>query len=227
MMQQLMESLEQLQKTYAGKTDEELAELAAVAYDLIDPASQVLRAEIAKRGLKITLKQAADARPEHEDPDSNPIRRIAFTYLIAPPLFMIISLLAILLAPVVIVLYWLHRMALYGLIWLLWLPRGKDVLLVYSDSTIWYDYMTTQVVPFVQNRAVILNWSERRKWSKWSFPVHVFRSFGGTNEFNPMVAVFRPFRRVRMFRFWAAFKEWKHGDTEPVTRLREDLLQSL
>jgi DNA-directed RNA polymerase subunit M/transcription elongation factor TFIIS len=72
-----MESLEQLQKTYAGKTDEELAELASDAYDLMEPAPQVLRAEIAKRGLKITLNQAADARPEpstsqaeDEDPDS-------------------------------------------------------------------------------------------------------------------------------------------------------------
>lgn len=77
-----MESLEQLQKTYAGMTDEELAELASDAYDLMEPAPQVLQAEIAKRGLKITLKQAADAEPErstsqnededeHEDPDSN------------------------------------------------------------------------------------------------------------------------------------------------------------
>jgi hypothetical protein len=83
MMQQLMESLEQLQKTYAGKTDQELAELASDAYDLIEPAPQVLRAEIAKRGLKITLKQAADARPERsitededEDADS-PLRVVA------------------------------------------------------------------------------------------------------------------------------------------------------
>jgi hypothetical protein len=101
------------------------------------------------------------------------------------------------------------------------------VLLVFSDSPIWHDYMTTQVVPLVHNRAVILNWSERHKWSKWSFSVHVFRSFDGTNEFNPMVAVFRPFRRARLFRFWSAFKDWKRGDTEPVARLREELSQSL
>jgi hypothetical protein len=130
-------------------------------------------------------------------------------------------------AAVVLVLYWLHRMALYGLIWLLWLPRGKDVLLVYSDSPIWHDYMTTQVIPLVQDRAVILNWSERHKWSTWSFSVHVFRSFGGNNEFCPMVGVFQPFRRARLFRFWSPFKELKRGDKEPVTRLRLELLQSL
>ena len=149
-------------------------------------------------------------------------RRIAVTALIVVLLPIIIPF-----AATVLVLYWLHKMALYGLIWLLWLPRGKDVLLVYSDSPIWHDYMTTQVIPLVQNRAVILNWSERHKWSKWSFSVHVFRSFGGTNDFNPMVAVFQPFRRARLFRFWSAFKELKRGDNEPVTRLRLDLLQSL
>ena len=152
----------------------------------------------------------------------SPTRRIALTALIVVLMPIIIPF-----AAVVLVLYWLHRVALYGLIWLLWLPRGKDVLLVHSDSPIWHDYMTTQVVPLVQNRAVILNWSQRHKWSKWSFSVHVFHSFGGTNEFNPMVAIFRPFRRARMFRFWSAFKDWKRGDAEPVTRLREDLLQSL
>jgi DNA-directed RNA polymerase subunit M/transcription elongation factor TFIIS len=62
-----MESLEQLQKTYAAKTDEELAELASDARDLMEPAPKVLQAEIAKRGLKITLKQAADAQPEQDE----------------------------------------------------------------------------------------------------------------------------------------------------------------
>jgi hypothetical protein len=135
--------------------------------------------------------------------------------------------LIVLVGAVVLVLYLLHRAALYCFIWLLWLPKGKDVLLVQSDSPIWHDYMTTQVLPLVLDRAVVLNWSERHKWTKWSFPVHVFRSFAGTKEFNPIIVVFRPFRRARVFRFWSAFKHWKHGDTEPVTHLREKLLQIL
>jgi hypothetical protein len=131
------------------------------------------------------------------------------------------------LAAVVLCLFFLHRMVLYMLIWLLWLPKGKDVLLVYSDSPIWHDYMTSQVLPLVRERAVILNWSERRKWPKWSFSVHVFHSFGGRQEFNPLVAVFRPFRPARLFRFWSAFKDWKRGYTEPVERLRNDLFLGL
>jgi hypothetical protein len=124
--------------------------------------------------------------------------------------------------------FWvLHRICLYLLVWALWLPKGKDTLFVYSDSPIWGEYMKEQVLPMVQERAVVLNWSERKKWRTWSFQAHVLRSFGSSQEFNPMVVLFRPFRRAQTFRFWSAFKHWKRGDTEPVERLRNELLINL
>jgi hypothetical protein len=97
------------------------------------------------------------------------------------------------------------------------------VLFVYSDSPIWHDYMTTEVLPMLSNRAVVLNWSQRKQWPKLSLAVHVFRSLGGEKEFNPLVVVFRPFRRAKLFRFWSAFKEWKRGHTEAVEKLKCDL----
>lgn len=127
------------------------------------------------------------------------------------------------LALFVFVLYLLYRGALYMLVWVLWLPKGKDVLFVYSDSPIWREYMTTQVLPLVQKRAVVLNWSERKTWSKRTLGPAVFRHFGGAREFNPLLVVFRPLRRARVFRFWEAFKDWKRGYTEPVERLRQDI----
>jgi hypothetical protein len=47
------------------------------------------------------------------------------------------------LALVAIVLHLLYRITLYLLIWALWLPRGKDILFVYSNSPIWNEYMAT------------------------------------------------------------------------------------
>ena len=125
------------------------------------------------------------------------------------------------------ILFPLHRATLNLLIWLLWIPRGKDVLLVYSDSPIWRDYMRTQVLPLVQERAVVLNWSERKSWPRWSAAHSAFRSFGGGREFNPLVVVYRPFRRAQCFRFFSPFKDWKRGNTEPVERMRQDLIRSL
>lgn len=124
--------------------------------------------------------------------------------------------------------FWLmHRVTLYLLVWMLWLPKGKDILFVYSDSPIWKEYMTQQLLPLVQERAIVLNWSERSRWRKWSLSVRVFRSIGGSREFNPMVILFRPLRRARTFRFWSAFREWKHNKTELVERLRNEMFLHL
>ena len=131
------------------------------------------------------------------------------------------------LALITIALHLLYRITLYFLVWALWLPRGKDILFVYSDSPISHEYMATQVLPLVQERAVVLNWSERRGWGRWSLDVAVFRHFGGGREFSPLVILFRPVRRARVFRFWPAFNDWKRGRKEPVERLRQDLLISL
>jgi len=123
--------------------------------------------------------------------------------------------------------YWMYRITLYLLIWLSWLRNGKDVLFVYSDSPIWHEYMTTQILPSVQERAVVLNWSERKTWQKWSLEVRVFHMLSGENDFNPMVMLFRPFRGAKSFLFFSAFKEWKHGETKKVEQLRSELMQAL
>lgn len=54
-----MENFDHLQHTYAGMTDDELADVASDAYDLTEIAQQVLRAEISRRGLKIELQNSA------------------------------------------------------------------------------------------------------------------------------------------------------------------------
>lgn len=119
------------------------------------------------------------------------------------------------------------RALLYLLVWALWLPKGKDILFVYSDSPIWREYIATRVLPLVQERSVVLNWSERKKWSRWSLGVAVFHHFGGAGDFNPLVILFQPLRVARVFRFWSAFKDWKRGYKEPVERLQQELSTAL
>jgi hypothetical protein len=113
---------------------------------------------------------------------------------------------------------------LYLSVCLFWLPRGKNVLAIYSDSPIWHEYMSTQILPLVSDRAVVLNWSERKRWKRFSLAVLVFRFFAGRRDFNPMVIVFRPFRRAQKIRFWPAFQDWKRGYTMPVDQLRQRLI---
>ena len=136
-------------------------------------------------------------------------------------------LLILLLAAIAIILHFLHKITVYILVWVLWLPKGKDVLVVYSDSPVWHDYMSAEVLRVVMERAVVLNWSRRKKWPRWSFAAHVFRTFGGHREFRPLGIVFRPLRRAEVFRLWQAFKDWKQGRKEPLEQLRERLLATL
>ena len=142
---------------------------------------------------------------------------------------LIILLLPIILPLLTLGLVWslLNTGVVYLLVWVWWLPRGKDVLYVSSDSPIWKDYMEAEIFPLVAERAVVLSWSARSKWPTWSFAVRVFRTFGRGRDFNPMVVLFRPFRRAKIFRFLPAFQERKHGNSANVEQLRRDLLQAL
>ena len=82
------------------------------------------------------------------------------------------------LAIVVLLLHLLNKAVVDLLVWMWWLPRGKDVLYVSSDSLNWKEYMEAEIFPLVAERAVVLNRSGRSKWPKWSFPVRVFDTFG-------------------------------------------------
>lgn len=48
---------------------------------------------------------------------------------------LIVALLPLIL--LALLLFALRRAILYALVWLLWLPKGKDTLVVYSNSPIW------------------------------------------------------------------------------------------
>jgi hypothetical protein len=135
--------------------------------------------------------------------------------------------LVILLSPILIIavlLYVLWGIVLSLAIWLTW--RKKIALFVYSDRPIWKEYIEREILPYIQDRAVILNWSERRSW-KPSLAVSAFRYFSGYRNFNPLGIVFRPFRLVRTYRFFEAFREFKWGDPRNVEKVKSELFEAL
>lgn len=135
----------------------------------------------------------------------------------------------VLLSPLILVgaiLYGLSGLVLYVAIWLGWCLRGRHVLLVYSDSPIWREYIEKEILPRLEGRAVVLNWSERKRW-KNSLAVLAFRRFGGWRAFNPLVVVFRPFQFAKVFRFFEPFQEFKHGNSEKVGKMKTELFEAL
>jgi hypothetical protein len=139
----------------------------------------------------------------------------------------LITLLLIILSPIVIIpvlLYFLWGAILYLTIWLT--SKKQFVVFVHSDSPTWKDYIEREILPYLKDRAVTLNWSERGHW-KNSLAVLAFRYFGGFRNFNPMGMIFRPFRFVKTYRFFEAFKEFKHGNPKNVEKLKEELFEAI
>jgi hypothetical protein len=138
-------------------------------------------------------------------------------------------LLLVLLSPLVLVaaiLYALSGLVLYVSIWLGWCLRGRHVLFVYSDSPIWREYVEKEILPRLEGQAVVLNWSERKRWNI-SLAVLAFRRFGGWRAFNPIAVVFEPFHRAKVFRFFEPFQDLKHGKPSKLERMRTEFLEAV
>lgn len=95
-------------------------------------------------------------------------------------------------------------------IWTFWCLRGRDVLVVYSESPYWGEFFDAEVVPRLGKRVVMLNRSVRSasnsRLAKWAY-----EHFGGSRGHYPLAIVFRPWGRTRVFRFFQPFRDWKHG----------------
>lgn len=139
----------------------------------------------------------------------------------------LISPFLIVYVPVYLLVSFAYGLALHVAIWIGWCTRGKYMLIVYSNSPVWQPYFASQVLPALEGRAVVLNWSERATWRTWSLAVLALRYFGGNLNFNPMVIVFRPGRFRRVFRFWGPFRDFKHGKPQEVERMKNELMGSL
>ena len=115
---------------------------------------------------------------------------------------------------------------LYMLVWLWWIGRARRrVLFVYSDSPHWKEYVESNIVPKLPPNTVVLNWSNRAQWPKFSLPVLLFRCFAGEREFNPIGLVFDRFDVVEPYRFWQPFRDAKHGRSEPLQLLETRIVK--
>jgi hypothetical protein len=140
--------------------------------------------------------------------------------------FILVFPFLILLFPLVILLVAFRLLMgffLYLAIWLTWSTRGRRVLFVYSNSPNWQEYIERRILPRLPQNTIIMNWSERRKWSKLSLPVHAFHYFCGGVNCSPAAVIFRPFHMARTFRFWQPFKDYKHGKPDPLARLERQM----
>ena len=122
-----------------------------------------------------------------------------------------------------------------------WLPQNKFILFVYSNNELWKDYVENNIIPKIETRAVILNWSHRKEWiHSDSLEAKLFRNFqwgrewiwnqnirmGGQN-YNHMAIVFKPWNKPKLINFWKAFKDYEFGKGDKLKAVENELYSYL
>ena len=125
------------------------------------------------------------------------------------------------------ILWFLVCVVVLALVWLTWLPRGRDLLLVYSNSPHWQQYFEAGLLPQIADRAEILNWSERTTWPAASLRTVAFHLFAGAKEYNPLILSFAPLHWPRRVRFYQAFRDLRHGDASTLNSVERQLSDML
>ena len=103
---------------------------------------------------------------------------------------------------------------------------GRRLILIYSQSPHWQRYIEEHWLPKYTDQAVILDWSERhtcRALAPKPPEIVLFERYGGRREYNPL-AIGVPARgKVRVIRFWRAFRDFKHGREQALRRAEAEL----
>ena len=122
------------------------------------------------------------------------------------PIYYLITFLWLLFLIPALPFIFVYKFALSVLAWFAMRP-DKEVVVVTNDSQVCQSWLP-RLMPLIGERAVFLNYEERRNWRHWSLPVRLFHAFGPAPTSQtfiphllPAVIVIRKFRRPQLFSF--------------------------
>jgi hypothetical protein len=108
-----------------------------------------------------------------------------------------------------------------------WGPEGKRILFVYSESPNWQAYIEQKILPGLSPFVISLNYSRRAEWkNKKPLEAKIWEQWAGDTDFNPIAIVLPDRGRVKVVRFYQAFRDFKHGN-DRLLRQKEDELYGL
>lgn len=102
---------------------------------------------------------------------------------------------------------------------------GRDLLIVYTDSPHWAPHIESKWLPRWGERAVVLNRS--RPWRYEQPEARLWSVLGGSLEHTPLAVVVPQTGRVRVIRFWHAFRDHKHGKPGRLMAAEKELASAL
>lgn len=153
------------------------------------------------------------------------------THTLKSPLAKLTALvIAVILSPLIVaglVVYGVYSALLHLAVWTTWCRAGSRVFVSYSRSPHWQARFETVLIPQLPESTIIVDWSDRKSWSRRSLRTLCFDHFLGRNAHTPAAIVFRPFRRAQVFRFHDAYTKFRHGDELPVQEQESALLRAV
>ena len=130
-------------------------------------------------------------------------------------LLAIAAIIALPLLAVVFTCWLISSSALWLLVMLSWIPKGKRYLIVYSDSENWRHYFESDVLPAFSTQAKTINLSRdggRKKW--WHLDWIMYRHCAGYRNCYPIVIRFSSLGIWKSVRFYDAFIQSRKGKPE-------------
>lgn len=98
---------------------------------------------------------------------------------------------------------------------------GRDLLLVYTDSPHWKEYIESKWVARWRGRTVTLNRSH--PWSRKQPEAALWLAVAGITDHTPMAIVVPPRGKIRVITFFAAFRDFKHGKEQRLRAAEQEL----
>lgn len=108
-----------------------------------------------------------------------------------------------------------------------WFPKGKHVFFLYSNSKKWKEYFEKKLIPKIQDKTVIRNWSTRQKdgWNENLIEAKILSLFRPYGEFYPMAIVFLPSGEVRIFKFYTPYISQLKSGKNNYNKMEKEFLK--
>ena len=101
-------------------------------------------------------------------------------------------------------------------------PSEKYILFVYSQSEHWAPYIEEKILPSISEHTIVINRTTQQNWkNELKLEKRVIELWANIED-NPIAIVFKPKKGVKVFRFFEAFRDLKHGKESKLNELREE-----
>lgn len=107
-----------------------------------------------------------------------------------------------------------------------WFPKGKYVFFLYSSRKKWEKYFKNELIPKIQDKSTIWNWSTRHQdgWYRDRFAPKILSLYRPDQHFCPLAVVFSPSGAIRIFAFYLPYVKMIKSGSPDYKKFEEEFL---